>query len=242
MSKPFKDLTGLSFGKLTVLSLDKDRTLLDKERQKKGEIKRTNTYWICQCSCRLKTIKSVRTSHLLAGSVSSCGCACGGGKKNYFEEKDDYIIMFDSKKKNSCIISKQDLEEVSKYCWHKNTKGYWVTSKRKDDDIQLLHVLIMTRQYGKYDTKEFDVDHLNRNPSDNRRENLELKTHIDNMKNQSKRVNNTSGKTGVYKEKNKWRSSIYVNGQKINLGVYEKFEDAVEARINAENKYNFIGE
>lgn len=53
------DLTGKSFGRLTVLELDKDR--------------RGNTcYWLCECECG--AVKSVRSEKLIKGSVVSCGC------------------------------------------------------------------------------------------------------------------------------------------------------------------------
>ena len=50
---------------------------------------------------------------------------------------------------------------------------------------------------------------------------------------------NTSGHSGVWwrKEQQKWRVGITVDGRRINLGQYEKKEDAIEARIKAEKKY-----
>lgn len=56
----FKDLTGLSFGYLTVLHLNEE-----KSRHK-------NYYWLCQCVCG-KT-RSLQTSQLTCGKVTSCGC------------------------------------------------------------------------------------------------------------------------------------------------------------------------
>ena len=53
------DLTGLRFGKLTVLGMDSQQ-----ETRK--------TYWNCICDCG--NIKNVRSDGLLSGSVKSCGC------------------------------------------------------------------------------------------------------------------------------------------------------------------------
>lgn len=39
------------------------------------------------------------------------------------------------------------------------------------------------------------------------------------------------------KSKNKWQSYIRVNGKRIHLGTFEKFEDAMKARADAEEKY-----
>ena len=51
--------------------------------------------------------------------------------------------------------------------------------------------------------------------------------------------NNTSGVTGVYWEKstNKWNARIEFQKRKINLGYFSSFEDAVNARKEAEEKY-----
>lgn len=59
MVKPIKDLTGRQFGKLTVLSQDKERSV----RQ---------SYWICRCSCG--NVKSICGSSLTSGVQISCGC------------------------------------------------------------------------------------------------------------------------------------------------------------------------
>ncbi|WP_346961325.1 hypothetical protein [Clostridium sp.] len=51
--------------------------------------------------------------------------------------------------------------------------------------------------------------------------------------------NNVSGITGVgwSKVNGKWRSRITLNRKVIHLGYFESFEDAVEARRNAEKMY-----
>lgn len=47
---------------------------------------------------------------------------------------------------------------------------------------------------------------------------------------------NTSGVTGVFhfKDRNKWQAKLIKN----NLGFFDKFNDAVEARYNAEQAYH----
>lgn len=53
------------------------------------------------------------------------------------------------------------------------------------------------------------------------------------------RKDNTSGKSGVYKnpKTSKWYAKISFEGKQISLGTYTVFEDAVEAREKAELKY-----
>lgn len=59
---------------------------------------------------------------------------------------------------------------------------------------------------------------------------------------QSKKLskNNTSGVKGVsfYPRRDKWIADICVNNKKMRLGYFDKKEDAIKARINAEIKYS----
>lgn len=54
--------------------------------------------------------------------------------------------------------------------------------------------------------------------------------------------NNTSGFRGVFKDKRtgKYRARIIMQGKRTELGYFEHFADAVEARIKAEEKLNKI--
>ena len=84
-----------------------------------------------------------------------------------------------------------------------------------------------------------DIDHINHKLHDNRKANLRICEHMKNMMNQSKRSDNTSGVPGVNYNKatNKWMVRIGVNGNRILLGLFDNFNDAVKARKNAEEKY-----
>ena len=56
--------------------------------------------------------------------------------------------------------------------------------------------------------------------------------------NQSISLANTSGVTGVgwHKTKGKWRAYIKVNYKQKDLGYYNSFEEAKQARLQAENE------
>ena len=83
------------------------------------------------------------------------------------------------------------------------------------------------------------VDHGNRIPWDNREVNLRECTHMQNSHNRKVSRKSASGVTGVTKRKGRkyWSAVITYNYKKINLGSFEKFEDAVIARKEAEDKY-----
>lgn len=89
------------------------------------------------------------------------------------------------------------------------------------------------------------VDHINHNGCDNRKENLRICTQRENTMNITMLSNNKSGVRGVSYSKtaNKWHSIIRVCGERIHLGWWSDFEDAVSARKEAEKKYGyFFGE
>ena len=87
------------------------------------------------------------------------------------------------------------------------------------------------------------VDHINGVPSDNHLSNLRWATRSENNQNMTKlNRKNTSGCSGVtsnkYKGKHKdWRVTIYVDRQKIHIGMFDEYDDAVNARRVAENTY-----
>lgn len=67
-----EDITGMKFNHWTVLGFDWDRYEIQIKNRK--NIKRIRNYWFCQCDCKDKTIKSVRSDSLQNNSNKSCGC------------------------------------------------------------------------------------------------------------------------------------------------------------------------
>ena len=85
------------------------------------------------------------------------------------------------------------------------------------------------------------VDHINQNTTSNWIKNLrEVGRRCNFLNSKSFRIN-SSGVTGVYRDKrrNKWYSQVTVNQKTINLGTFKSFKDAVLVRWKAEKKYNF---
>lgn len=75
------------------------------------------------------------------------------------------------------------------------------------------------------------IDHINRNPSDNRIENLRICNASQNAANSRIRSNNTSGIRGVHwrPAHKKWVANIMVGGRYLYLGCFENKEDAAKA-------------
>ena len=83
------------------------------------------------------------------------------------------------------------------------------------------------------------VDHINRIRSDNRFVNLREATKAENAQNTDLPSNNTSGYKGVvwHKPNRNWCAQIIINKKHIHLGSFEKLQDAINARIEAEKKF-----
>ena len=85
------------------------------------------------------------------------------------------------------------------------------------------------------------IDHINHDRIDNRIDNLRIVTNRVNSINSSIGANNRSGFNGVswMRSKNKWRSRIMIHGVEVSLGLFDCFDDAVTARLEANEKYGF---
>lgn len=79
------------------------------------------------------------------------------------------------------------------------------------------------------------VDHENRVRSDNRKSNLRLATHSQNLANSCRPSHNTSGFKGVSwnRAMNKWLAQIQADGQNTNLGYFSDPKEAHQAYVDA---------
>lgn len=215
------DIVGKKTGRLTVI--------------KRVENKGRNAMWLCKCDCG--NLTKVRRSSLNKGITKSCGCL----RKDLYKKKynkyyfeDDIAIGLDSNGK-VFIVDKDKHELIKKYTWLVDDKGYAKTTLHtppKNETLSL-HGLIMGESEG------FVIDHINRNPSDNRKSNLRFITHSENCMNGFEPKNNSSGVRGVSirKDTNMWQANITVDYERIYLGQFEYKEGAIKARIEAEKKY-----
>lgn len=73
------------------------------------------------------------------------------------------------------------------------------------------------------------IDHINRNPADDRISNLRLATRAQNQQNLSVRKDNTSGEKGVMwcRARSQWAVMVGANGRRISGGYHKDFDEAV---------------
>lgn len=92
------------------------------------------------------------------------------------------------------------------------------------------HVLAWLYVYGEWRPKE--VDHRNRDRSDNRIDNLRLATESENGCNKAMQRNNTSGVAGVHwlAQARRWQAVISKNGRKMWCKNFRTLDEAAEAR------------
>lgn len=115
--------------------------------------------------------------------------------------------------------------------------GYWrVTNNGK---MYLAHRLAWLLHYGKWPVS--DLDHINKDKTDNRIINLRLANKEINGKNLPLKITNTSGCCGVTWDNKikKWQAQIVSQKKYYYLGSHGDWFDAVCARKAAEHQYNF---
>lgn len=100
-----------------------------------------------------------------------------------------------------------------------------------------IYLIVWALYYGK---RPSAIDHINRDATDDRIDNLRLATPSQNQANRKTPSNNTSGLKGVSfeKERNKWVASIGVNYKRIFLGRFDTSEEAHVCYMEAARKHN----
>ena len=87
-----------------------------------------------------------------------------------------------------------------------------------------------------YKSMPIEIDHIDRDNTNNRLTNLRASTRSLNMHNVVV-YNNRQLPTGVHKHYNKFRALLGVNGVQKHLGLYSTVEDAEKAYLKAKHEY-----
>ncbi len=139
------------------------------------------------------------------------------------------------------IVDDEDFPELSKYKWYCIQGKYacrdgWNKEEKKRIHYRM-HRAIMNCPEG------LEVDHINGDTLDNRKENLRIVTHSINGKNTHsyRGKNKTSKFRGPRwsQTRNFWYSSIMVDGKSIYLGYYDTEVEAALAYNKASKFYDF---
>jgi hypothetical protein len=130
------------------------------------------------------------------------------------------------------IVDDEDAARVMDFTWHYMNNGYAGTTYDQGRKIYL-HRFVMGAKRGE------QVDHINMNKLDCRKENLRICSNQQNNANKTKQINNTSGYKGVTWDKvnKKWSAAIMVNKRSKKLGRFTNKEDAAREYDKAAKMY-----
>ena len=227
-----KDIAGKQFGYLTAI-------------EPTGEKHRKDYIWRCVCKCG-KEVEYPATRELLGNTVS-CGCLRG----EHFKEVNKYIGG--TSLRQSIEEQVRSTRAKSGYTGVTTKRGKWKAYiKYKGQNIDLgcytnLEDAVKARARGKelvqadalglldfYEELHKDDPALP-NRSKVRQENKQLKQEPpESSAIRAVRSNKTSGHPGVHRKREKWAAKITYLKTTYQLGVYEDFEGALSARLEAE--------
>lgn len=228
-------MTGKKFGRWTVIERGSDS---------KGKAKFAQ--WWCKCDCGNPELRLVAGARLRNGKSQSCGClfrelsSKSRKKYNEYNLNGDFGVGItfntDQYGRNEFYFDIEDYDKIKDYCWNFNKPNGYVQARDVKNKRQVqMQQIILPAPDG------FETDHIHGQNSrnDNRKSNLRIATHSQNLKNLSLSKANKSGVTGVCwaERKQKWIAYITVDGKRRHLGYFVDFEEAVKARKTAECKY-----
>ena len=241
-----KDLTDVEFGYLEAVE--------PTGRNHRGEI-----LWLCRCRCGNTT--EVPASSLLGLNTLSCGCIT----KQHIARTQKYIdrtsvrASLDDRVASTRSASGYVGVTKKRGKWHAylTYKGvhYSLGSYTRLEDAVAARARKKEEIMADARILEAVYDELHKGIEDlPNRHNVPKKTlpqlppkDMTPKGTAVRRVDNTSGHTGIHKHKNKWTGRVSHKGYRYNIGTFEDIEDAVKARdavIKAleDNEEAFIAE
>jgi len=132
-------------------------------------------------------------------------------------------------------LDDEDMQLISYFNWYISSGGYAITTVnppvgwpiKSGKTIADYAKTVSMHRLVLHCPKQ-EVDHINRNRLDNRKENLRLCTHTENMQNISPYTRTVERflPKGVSRNRNKYQVVIRVAGKLTHFGTFDKLEDA----------------
>ena len=131
------------------------------------------------------------------------------------------------------LVDKEDYPEISKYKWFFLNRGY--AARKSGGKLILMHRQLLGAIKGQIS------DHKNGDKLDNRRKNIRLCTHSQNMANfgprQGVKYRGVGQFTSSYRSKRKWQARIRIDGKEKVLGYFYSPTAAARAYNRAAKNY-----
>lgn len=152
----------------------------------------------------------------------------------FFTWKERSLELFRSSQFQKIFNSRHARKEAG--CFDSG-RGYWLI--RINKKLYQAHRLAWLYMAGEWPTDQ--IDHIDGNPLNNKWENLRTVSQQENSRNSKLSATSTSGVTGVSWDtrRGNWRAHITVDAKQKYLGAFDKKEDAIIARQDADIKYGF---
>lgn len=172
------------------------------------------TQWMCECVCKNQVV--VTAHELKAGNTKSCGC--------YRKNNPSYVLNLQGKRFGRLTAShptdKRD----------KKGSVMWHCRCRCNNELDISADALVHGNYRSCGCLKKEIEQ--KVGSTLRRVDG---TCVDILENRKHRSDNTSGFRGVYKLKNgRFRAGIGLKKERFSLGTFDTFEEAVQARLEAE--------
>lgn len=209
----FVDITGQKFNRLTVLK----RVF----NESKGHAR-----WECLCECGNTTI--LNGTIIKNGIVKSCGCLRSDTTtaiktKHGKAKTKEHVAWINMRAR--CYNPKRC--DYPRY----GGRGMRVCDTWNSDFVNFLNDM------GLAPSEHYSIDRIDVN-GDYEPANCKWSTEHEQSINRRTFKNNSTGQTGVIKNRNgKFEARINVNNKRIQLGVFSKIEEAIRVRKEAEQKY-----
>ena len=124
------------------------------------------------------------------------------------------------------LVDDEDYSDLMRFKWFAFKKGNSFYVRRNSPMVQGRQSAILMHRVIINPSDDLEIDHINGDGLDNRKENLRIVTHRQNC--QNRHEVKTSRYPGVHwnKMKKKWHSLIQVNGIRKHLGYFKDELDA----------------
>lgn len=143
----------------------------------------------------------------------------------------------------AAVVDDVDAAWLAQWKWHATLRGYAArnvavlgTTKRR---TLFMHVAL-AEHWGWSIGPDEEIDHKDRDRLNNRRTNLRVVTHAQNVCNASRYSNNSSGFKGVgwHKQRGMWTARIRVRGELLLLGYFDTAQAAAGAYAEASKRHH----
>lgn len=135
-------------------------------------------------------------------------------------------------------ISIEDYDEVSRRIWRiskKKNKYYLVSGSVANNNVIYMHRFIMR---GQEIPDGYEIDHIDGNSLNNRRDNLRIVTRLQNIQNMSERIDNQLGIRGIAPDGHgKYEVDFAFNKRRYYFKPWDNLEDAVFCRSVLEDMF-----